>query len=171
MFVGREKEIKSLSELWEKETASLVVCRGRRRIGKSTLIEEFARVSKAAFVKIEGLAPKSGVTNKTQLESFARQLGAISGRPVATPANWLEAFNLLDRKLRRKSRTVVLIDEISWMGKYDAAFPGELKMSWDNKLKRHPNHIFVLCGSVSSWVADNIVNSTAYFGRISRPQV
>jgi len=40
MFVGREKEIKSLSELWEKETASLVVCRGRRRIGKSTLIEE-----------------------------------------------------------------------------------------------------------------------------------
>lgn len=168
MFVGREKEIKSLSELWEKETASLVVCRGRRRIGKSTLIEEFARVSKAAFVKIEGLAPKSGVTNKTQLESFARQLGAISGRPVATPANWFEAFDLLDRKLRRKSRTVVLIDEISWMGKYDAAFPGELKMSWDNKLKRHPNHIFVLCGSVSSWVADNIVNSTAYFGRISR---
>ena len=171
MFVGREKEIMSLSELWEKRTASLVVCRGRRRIGKSTLIEEFARISKATLVKLEGLAPKQGVTNKTQLESFARQLGALSARPVEVPANWFEAFNLLDKKLRRKNRTVVLIDEISWMGKYDVAFPGELKMAWDNRLKKHPNHIFVLCGSVSSWIADNIVNSTAYFGRISRDLV
>ena len=39
MFVGREKELESLSLLLDKRTASLVACRGRRRIGKSTLIE------------------------------------------------------------------------------------------------------------------------------------
>ena len=43
MFVGREQELKSLSELLDKPIASLVACRGRRRIGKSTLFKEFAR--------------------------------------------------------------------------------------------------------------------------------
>ena len=41
MFYGRETELTALDELWEKSVASLVVCRGRRRIGKSTLIGEF----------------------------------------------------------------------------------------------------------------------------------
>ena len=42
MFYGREDILADLSELWRKSAASLVPCRGRRRIGKSTLIEEFA---------------------------------------------------------------------------------------------------------------------------------
>ena len=43
MFIGREKELQSLGLLLQKPTASLVACRGRRRIGKSTLFKEFAR--------------------------------------------------------------------------------------------------------------------------------
>ena len=43
MFVGRKEELKVLLDLWEKRGSSLVVCSGRRRVGKSTLIEEFAR--------------------------------------------------------------------------------------------------------------------------------
>lgn len=42
MFIGREKELRELSALWDKRTASVVTCRGRRRFGKSTLIDEFA---------------------------------------------------------------------------------------------------------------------------------
>ena len=57
---------------------------------------------------------------------------------------------------------------LDWNEKSKNQFRSKTSLTWDNKLKRHPNHIFVLCGSVSSWVADNIVNSTAYFGRISR---
>ena len=171
MFFGRRKELDSLQELWEKQSPALVVCRGRRRIGKSTLVEEFARVSKARLVKFEGLAPRVGMSNDLQLEAFGRQLGEQTcGAPVR-PTSWFEAFKSLDSCLRRKSRTVVLLDEISWMGKYDATFPGELKYAWDNRFKKHPNHIFILCGSVSSWIAANIVNSTAYFGRISRDMV
>ena len=49
MFVGRESDLAELSVLWRKRVASLVTCRGRRRIGKSTLIEEFARRSGARF--------------------------------------------------------------------------------------------------------------------------
>ena len=57
MFYGREPDVESLNALWRKKTASLVTCRGRRRIGKSTLIEEFAKRSEARFLKLEGIAP------------------------------------------------------------------------------------------------------------------
>ncbi|MBQ3810151.1 MAG: ATP-binding protein, partial [Kiritimatiellae bacterium] len=141
MFVGRKKELDSLMELWDKPQASLAVCRGRRRIGKSTLVEEFARRSGAAFVKFEGLAPRDGMSNARQLEAFGRQLGEQTKGGADAPKSWFDAFKTLDGRLRRKNRTVVLFDEISWMGKYDAAFPGELKYAWDNRFRRHPNHV------------------------------
>ena len=74
MFYGRKEELNALDELWGRSVPSLVVCRGRRRIGKSTLIGEFVRRSKAKMFIFEGVAPKPGVTNATQLERFARQL-------------------------------------------------------------------------------------------------
>ena len=52
MFLGREKELESLKLLLEKQVASLVACRGRRRIGKSTLFKEFARREKLGFISI-----------------------------------------------------------------------------------------------------------------------
>jgi len=171
MFYGRKDELQALEELWEKSSASLVVCRGRRRIGKSTLIHEFAVRSKAKLFLFEGVAPKPGVTNATQLERFMRQIAEQFNCGYRKVDSWYEALAELDAVLRRKSRTVVLIDEISWLGKYDPAFPGDLKYAWDNRFKRHSNHIFVFCGSVSSWIADNISNSTAFFGRISRDMV
>ncbi len=42
-FIGREEELKLLGHLLSKKSASLVVIKGRRRIGKSRLIEEFAK--------------------------------------------------------------------------------------------------------------------------------
>ena len=54
MFVGREKELESLRLLLDKRTSSLVAFRGRRRIGKSTLIEEFARRNHCRLVAIAG---------------------------------------------------------------------------------------------------------------------
>jgi hypothetical protein len=53
------------------------------------------------------------------------------------------------------------------MGGYDKDFPAYLKMAWDKKLKNHSNLVLVLCGSVSAWIADNILNSTGFVGRNS----
>ena len=64
-FFGRDDLLRQMSELWQKRTSSLVTCRGRRRVGKSTLIEEFAKRSSSAFIKFEGLRPKKGMTNET----------------------------------------------------------------------------------------------------------
>ena len=52
MFIGRKEYLDSLEMLWNKSTASLVTCRGRRRIGKSTLIEEFAARTADHFIEI-----------------------------------------------------------------------------------------------------------------------
>ena len=166
MFYGRESDLNDLAQLWRKRVASLVTCRGRRRIGKSTLIEEFARRSGARLLKIEGKAPEPGLTNRHQLASFLEQLRRQTKTNVSSLGNWSEAFKALDDELGR-DKTVLLLDEISWMGKYDVGFPGELKIAWDNLFKKHNQLIVVLCGSVSTWISKNILNNTGFVGRAS----
>ena len=70
MFYGREDILDDMMSLWGKRTSSLITCRGRRRIGKSTLIAEFARKSSARFIRIEGLKPKRGFTNEDELRGY-----------------------------------------------------------------------------------------------------
>ena len=66
MFVGRKEELDQLDCLWNKVAkTSLVTVRGRRRIGKSTLVEHFAQKSGARFLKIEGLSPKTARSTPT----------------------------------------------------------------------------------------------------------
>ena len=96
MFFGREAQIEQMMALWDKRVSSLVTCRGRRRIGKSTLVEEFARRNRLKFVKLEGLSPREFDTNAKQLAAFSRQLGEVTGRPEKSAANWFDAFARLD---------------------------------------------------------------------------
>lgn len=166
-FYGREEQISDLERLWGKRTASFVTCRGRRRIGKSTLIEHFAEVSGARFIMIEGICPAKNLSNGSELAHFAAQLSTVTGHDTDTPSDWWNAFLLLDSAISDSKRTVVLLDEISWMAHYDPLFSGTLKTAWDRFLKKHPKLIFVVCGSVSSWIKDNIIDDGAFYGRRS----
>ena len=166
MFFGREDQLEALMALWNKRVPSLVTCRGRRRIGKSTLVAEFARRTGARFLKIEGLRPKEKLSNADELASFGRQLARQAGGEDTPPADWDRAFARLDEKIG-VGKTVVLLDEVSWMGHYDPAFPETFKVAWDNLFKRHPRLVVVLCGSVSSWIRENIVDNGAFAGRRS----
>ena len=121
-FYGRQPELERLSELWEKETSSLVTCRGRRRVGKSTLVEEFAARTANRFFRFEGLPPRPGMDDRKQREAFCADLAAQSHLPKVVVETWSEAFALLDGALPDKGRTVVLLDEISWLGGYDPDF-------------------------------------------------
>ena len=167
MFIGRDDDLALLAGLWDKRVASLVSCRGRRRVGKSTLIEEFAKRTAEHFIAIEGLAPRKGMSDAKQRRNFRDRLVEQTGIALGAADSWPLAFSLLDSVLPKAGRTVVLLDEISWMGGYDKDFPSYLKVAWDKKLKNHPNLVLVLCGSVSAWIADNILNSTAFVGRNS----
>lgn len=167
MFFGREDMIERLMSLFKKRTSSLVTCRGRRRIGKSTLIEKFAECSGARFIKIEGVKPRSKLDNRKELENFALKLAAQTGCDSSVPDNWLNAFLRLDDQIRDEGRTVVLLDEISWMAHYDPMFAGMLKSVWDDRFKKHRRLVLVLCGSVSSWIKDNIIDDGSFYGRRS----
>lgn len=78
MFFGREDLIQQLEGLWHKRVSSLVTCRGRRRVGKSTLIKHFASVTNSRFIKIEGARPNASTTKEDELAVFAEQHTAIS---------------------------------------------------------------------------------------------
>ncbi len=167
MFFGREEQLRNLEALCEKRVASLVTCRGRRRIGKSTLIAEFARRIGAQFIHLEGMKPRPGYANEDELRTFSEQLADQTRRKVRKAANWTEAFVHLDAAIPDAKRVVVLIDEISWFGHYDATFADTLRICWDKYWKRHDKLVVVLCGSVSSWIRDNIVDNGAFMGRRS----
>jgi AAA+ ATPase superfamily predicted ATPase len=168
MFIGRERQIDLLYGLWGRDSGVLVTCRGRRRIGKSTLIEEFAARSSAKFISIEGLAPHKRMSDAIQLRRFCEKVAEYAECPTKVAETWALAFAQLDDLLDNDGgRTVVLLDEISWMGGWNPDFPGYLKEAWDKRLRKHGNLIFVLCGSVSAWIVENILNSTGFVGRNS----
>lgn len=167
MFYGREDILEEMMMLWGKRVSSLVTCRGRRRIGKSTLIAEFASKSAARFIRIEGIRPKAGYGNDDELRNFATFLSLQTADPGAQPENWAIAFKRLDAQISDEERTVVLLDEVSWMGHYDRHFADVLKIAWDTMLKRHDRLVLVVCGSVSTWIRDNIIDNGAYLGRRS----
>ena len=149
----------------EKESASLLVLRGRRRIGKSRLIQEFSKSFKNYF-EIQGLGPKEGISRQDQLENFATKLSLRFNSRKKKFEDWTEALSDL-ATLTRKGEWLILLDEISWMAKADELFPEKFKAVWDSQLKINQKLILVLCGSVSSWIEDNIVRNTVFEGRIS----
>lgn len=163
-FVGRKEELRSLNLLLTKKSPSLAVIRGRRRIGKSCLVGEFAKGKR--FLEFTGIAPTENVTDQSQRDVFSKQLGDQLDLPGLMSQDWAALFTLL-AKQTQTGRVVILFDEISWMGSKDPTFLGKLKNAWDRELKRNPELILILCGSVSTWIEENIIQSTAFFGRIS----
>lgn len=167
MFIGREREIEDLSGFWGRDNGVLITCRGRRRIGKSTLISEFASRTAKTFFPIVGLAPRRGMTDARQRRNFCEKIAEYAEREYVEADTWSKAFRQLDELLSDCGRTVVLLDEISWMGGYNPDFAGYFKEAWDTYLHLHRDLIVVLCGSVSAWIAENILNSTGFVGRDS----
>lgn len=166
-FVGRERELSSLKRLLDKQSASLVVIKGRRRIGKSRLIEEFAKNHR--FLRFSGVPPTSDSTAQSQRDVFIQQLRQQIDLPIPwgwTSSHWGDIFHLLAENTKR-GRVIILFDEISWMASSDPVFTGLLKNAWDLEFKQNPELVLILCGSVSTWIQKNIINSTGFFGRIS----
>lgn len=163
-FIGRKSELKALNQLLQSRTANLVVIKGRRRIGKSRLVEEFAQNMK--FLHFSALPPTPETTLQFQINEFSRQLGDAIGVSGISADDWSPLLTLLAHHTK-KGRVLILLDEISWMASKDPNFLGKLKIAWDKHFKKNPKLILVLCGSVSSWIEKNILSHTGYLGRPS----
>lgn len=163
-FVGRKHELEQLDKLSISGKSTIVAIKGRRRIGKSRLVAEFA--SEKIFLQFIGLAPASSRTAQEQRDHFTNQLARHFNLPPFRCSDWDDIFNHLSRYITDKS-TVILFDEISWMGAGDNTFVPKIKSWWDRDLSLRNNITLIFCGSVSTWIEENIINSTAFFGRIT----
>lgn len=163
-FIGRKRELESLQGLLRKQSSSLVVIRGRRRIGKSRLAEEFAASFSKAYI-LSGIPPEPGITAEMQRAEFLRQLQEYK-LPIYRDDDWGNLFFEL-AQVCTKDRVLVVLDEITWMGSLDPTFLPKLKTAWDRYFKHNPQFVMIISGSNSAWISKNILSSTGFFGRVS----
>lgn len=164
-FIGRKKELQELNNLHQARAASLVVVKGRRRIGKSSLLREFGR----SFPKVytfSGLPPEKNITYQSQREEFARQLARQVTLSSVKNEDWGDLFWQLSQFTLR-GHILIILDEISWMGSMDPTFLGKLKNAWDLYFSRNNQLILAVSGSASSWIEKNILSSTGFLGRVT----
>ena len=91
LFVGRETELAELKRHTQKNIASLIVVKGRRRIGKSRLIEQFCQDYRHYI--FAGLTPTKNTTKQSQLHEFANQLGQAFGISGISATDWSALFS------------------------------------------------------------------------------
>ena len=163
-FIGRERELKRLRGFKNKRGASLIVIRGRRRIGKSRLIEEFAKDFEHSYT-FTGLPPEKGASAETQKKQFIVQMQQQQ-IPRLGGNDWSDLFLDLANHCQ-KGPILIALDEITWMGSKDPSFLGKLKTAWDLHFKKNQQLILVVSGSDSTWIKTNILSSTGFVGRIS----
>ena len=164
MFYGRKNELKALKQRGSIGTASFIAIKGRRRIGKSRLIREYAKEYPKHYL-FTGLPPTKGITGKEQRREFITQMKR-QGLPAAAENDWSDIFWVL-AKACEKGSVLISLDEISWIGSKDPTFLGKLKIAWDEHFEKNSELTLVIASSISSWLDKNILNSTGFFGRIS----
>lgn len=177
MLIGREKEIKELDELYHSEDAELIALYGRRRVGKTYLIDEVFR-DRLNF-RHAGLSPidseKENVKAhlmKDQLTHFFRSLTMQGYKGKKTPESWLEAFYMLEDLLMEKykdnERIVVFLDEMQWLDTPKAKFMTGFEAFWNGWACHKKNLMVIVCGSSSSWILTNIINNHGgLYGRVT----
>ncbi len=173
-MVGRKKEIKELQNLYESRQAELVAVYGRRRVGKTFLINQcFA--DKFAF-KHAGLAPDEenncGTSQlQRQLNHFYMSLLSYGLQETARPKDWFEAFFLLEKFIKQKndgSRLVVFIDELPWLDSKGSFFIQAFEGFWNSFGCAQNNLLMIVCGSATSWMEHHLINNHGgLYGRVT----
>ena len=142
MFIGREKELKSLESVYEKDGFGMTVIYGRRRIGKTTLIREFIKGKRVIFYT----AAKVGA--ERNLELFTRQVLEVLDPAIsaATFPSVESIFDLISDRIQDDDEKLVLvIDELPYRKEKDEALLSILQKYIDTKWF-HINMMIILCG-------------------------
>lgn len=151
MFIGRNTELKTLDKLYRSNKFEFAVIYGRRRVGKTALINEFSKDKDTIFF--------TGVeTNaKQNLENFSRcimeyQTGFALDSSFASFQAALEYVF----QLAQKKRLVLVIDEYPYVARASKSFTSTLQLLID-KNKDSSKLFLILCGSSMSYMEDNVL--------------
>lgn len=160
MFIGRERELASLKEFYEKDGTGMTVIYGRRRIGKSTLIAEFAKDKKTIFYT----ATKVG--KMRNLELFSKQVVDVLMPGVENIVfNTTEAVFDFISKNAGDEKLILVIDELPYWAEKDNALLSVIQKYLDNSWNDN-NIKVILCGSALSFMENKVLSEKSpLFGR------
>ena len=159
VFLGREKELADLNELYARDQFQLFVLYGRRRVGKTTLLNEFCKDKDAIFYSAEQS------NNKLNLEKFSSLVFSFYSESNLEPfSSWDKALSYIDERQREK-RLVLVIDEFPYLIKKNRALLSELQHLIDHKLSKG-KLFMILCGSYMGFMEKEVLGSKSpLFGR------
>ena len=171
-MIGRSQEVEKLNELYDSGRAELVAIYGRRRIGKTFLVNE--TFSGRVTFKHAGLSPADEDANgllRAQLNHFYNSLILHGMERCKKPDNWLDAFLLLEQFLQKiddGSRQLIFLDELPWLDSPRSGFLRAFEGFWNTWACGRKNIMVVVCGSANSWVLDKLINNHGgLYGRVT----
>lgn len=161
MFINRKEELKALEERWKSPKAEFMVLYGRRRVGKTELIEHFLKNKKG--IRLLGRTE----TEKSNLERFSKDLSELFKEEhikINPFQSWDAFFSLIASKAE-KERIAIAIDEFPYLIDASKPIPSVLQDWWDRKLK-NSNIFLILCGSsISMMVGKVLSHKSPLYGR------
>lgn len=175
-MIGRKQEKDILNKLYDSNKAQLVAVYGRRRVGKTYLINEVFgdRITfrHAGLSPIETDTDSSVSPLKKQLKHFYNSLVLQGMEKSKCPENWLDAFLMLELFLQSKdngSRQLVFIDELPWLDTPKSGFITAFEGFWNTWACSRKNVMLVVCGSATSWMTDKLINNHGgLYNRLTR---
>lgn len=159
MFIGRENELADLNDMYNQNKFQLFVLYGRRRVGKTTLINEFCKNKDAIFYSAEQS------NNKLNLEKFSGQVFQFYSENTLEPfSSWANALTYINDRQKDK-RLIIVFDEFPYLVKKNKALLSELQHLIDHKLQ-YGNLFIILCGSYMGFMEKEVLSSKSpLFGR------
>lgn len=167
-FFGRKRELAQLRRWYEAtesgggQPGQCLIVRGRRRVGKSRLIEEFVRGLDAPSVFFTA----SNLSTVQELENFTQAVLA-SDLPEAEvfgnePTSWDNALRMLAQLLPTDRPSVVVLDELPYLTQNVEGFEGSLQTVWDRILSRKPVLLLLVGSDLSIMEALNTYERPFY---------
>ena len=171
-MIGRKKESNELETLYNSGAPELVAVYGRRRIGKTYLVNEV--FGNHFTFRHTGLSPAESSGKdamKDQLYHFYLSLQEYGLKKKSRPKDWIEAFHLLKNLLTEKDdgrRQVVFIDELPWLDTPRSGFITGFESFWNGWGSSRHNLMVIVCGSATSWMRDKLINNYGgLYGRVT----
>ena len=166
-IIGRQKEIEKLDSACGKNGAQLIVVYGRRRIGKTFLIDNY--FGNNFSFKLTGVHKLS---RSGQLKNFFAEMIRKGYEPEKEIKDWSDAFDCLRAYLDSRpgqEKQVVFFDEMPWLDSPKSGFKEAFEYFWNDYGIAKDNLIFVACGSASSWVRRFLIgNKGGLFNRFTQ---
>ncbi|MBQ9465813.1 MAG: AAA family ATPase [Muribaculaceae bacterium] len=157
-LIGRTAEKEELLRCYNSPRCEFAVIYGRRRIGKTFLVERVFE-NKLTFVFTGShKSPKS-----RQLELFAKAISRYGKVPYELSLdNWYHAFDALETMLEattQRGKKVLFIDEMPWIDSHNSEFVAALEDFWNSWAARRDDIMLIATGSATSWMVNNLVNN------------